>query len=192
MEILWLSQKKFSLDRSFQRAIVHPKRSSYAKFMLWYHFMQGAVVKLYWSKWTSVATHLSTWLKTIVSQFGSFHSFSGPKLLGLFWCPKRHFLAIWGPNVCHGLDKNCSSWIDLSNRVSCTLNGVRMQKLRSREVDVSTNHLGPTHFMIVQLLGLGFWMFRVFSFMLMLKRPFGLFCNQLGTNEHSRHISSQR
>ena len=67
-----------------------------------------------------------------------------------------------------------------------------MQKLRSREVDVSTNHPGPTHFMTVQLLGLGFWMFRVFAFMLMLKRPFGLFCNQLGTNEHSRHISSQR
>ena len=71
-----------------------------------------------------------------------------------------------------GLVKSCSSWINMSNGLSCTLTGVRMQKLRSREVDVSTNHLGPTHFMTVQILGLCFWMFMVFEFMLMLKKAF--------------------
>jgi hypothetical protein len=37
--------------------------------------------------------------------------------------------------------KNCIPWIDISNEVSSAPNGDRMQKLRPREVDVSTTSI---------------------------------------------------
>ena len=79
-----------------------------------------------------------------------FWKFSGPKLLELFWGPKRRFFCIkWsGENesilnsifVIYG----CSPWIDLSNDVSCTPNGGSMPKLRPREIYVPSYPTGPT------------------------------------------------
>jgi hypothetical protein len=45
--------------------------------------------------------------------------------------------------------------------------------------------LGPKNLLAFHLLGLGFWMFRVFSLMLYVKIPFWPLCNQLLVNEHS-------
>jgi hypothetical protein len=67
----------------------------------------------------------------------------------------------------------CTPQLDLSDEVSSTPNGDRMQKLRPQEVDVSTTPIGAHKPFGVSSLGLGFWMFRVFSFMLYVKKAFG-------------------
>jgi len=67
--------------------------------------------------------------------------------------------------------KHFSSWIDLSNGIQSPLNIYRMQKIHPREVDISTNHLGAgktftsgsTNLLTFHLLGLGFWMFTVYT-----------------------------
>ena len=66
----------------------------------------------------------------------------------------------------------CYSWIYLSNEPPNTLNGYCMENLRPREVVCSTNHLGAIKFMMIHLLGLVFWMFSVFSLILVINRPF--------------------
>jgi hypothetical protein len=62
-----------------------------------------------------------------------------------------------------------------------------MQKLRPREVDVSTTPIGPANLLDFHLPGLGFWI------LLMLKMPLEPHCNNhLLLKESSHHISSQR
>jgi hypothetical protein len=58
---------------------------------------------------------------------------------------------------------NCTSQLDISNELPCTPNTYCMKTLCHWEVDVSTNHLGPTILLALRLLGLGFWIFRVFG-----------------------------
>jgi hypothetical protein len=70
-------------------------------------------------------------------------------------------------------NRSCTPWLDLSDEVLNTPNRDRMQKLRPREVDVSTTPSRPTNLLAFHLSGLGFWMFRVFSFMLYVKKAFG-------------------
>jgi hypothetical protein len=70
--------------------------------------------------------------------------FLGPKLLGRFEALNDVFWEngeqhIFSFNVSH--IKSCIPRIDLSNGVSSTPNGDRMQKLRPREVDVSTTSI---------------------------------------------------
>jgi hypothetical protein len=48
-----------------------------------------------------------------------------------------------------------------------------MQKLQPREVEVPTYPLGPTYHSTFHLLGLGFWMYRVFEFMSNVKNAYG-------------------
>jgi hypothetical protein len=68
----------------------------------------------------------------------------------------------------------CTPRLYLSNGVSNTPNKDHMQKLRPREVDVSTTPIGAHKpFGVSSPLGLGFWMFRVFSFMFYVKKAFG-------------------
>jgi hypothetical protein len=61
----------------------------------------------------------------------------------------------------------------LSDGVSSAPNKDCMQKLHPREVDVSTTPIGAHKPFGVSSLGLGFWMFRVLSFMLYVKKAFG-------------------
>jgi hypothetical protein len=44
--------------------------------------------------------------------------------------------------ACIGPFTMCTPWIDLSNKVSSAPNGDHMQKLRPREVDISTICIG--------------------------------------------------
>jgi hypothetical protein len=63
-------------------------------------------------------------------------------------------------------------------------------KIWPREVDVSTTPIGPTNLLAFHISGLGFWMFRVFLFIIYVKNdPLEPHCNQLLANERSRHIS---
>ena len=59
------------------------------------------------------------------------------------------------------IEKRCSHQIYLSSEVFCASNRDRMPKLRPREVDVPIYPDGA-HSLALHLLGLGFWMFRVF------------------------------
>jgi hypothetical protein len=52
--------------------------------------------------------------------------------------------------------------------------------------------LGPTNLLEFHILGLGFWMFRVFLLMFYDKTIFWPLCNQIIVNEHSQHISLLR
>jgi hypothetical protein len=72
--------------------------------------------------------------------------FSGPEILGPFSGRKRHFFGsttprIW-PKAYFILNKMCTPWIDIFYKVSSAPNGDLMQKLRRREVDVSTTPIG--------------------------------------------------
>jgi hypothetical protein len=63
--------------------------------------------------------------------------------------------------------------LHLSDELSNTPNGDRMQNLRPQKVDVSTTPIiGPTNLLAFHLPRLGFWMFRVLSFMLYVKKAF--------------------
>jgi hypothetical protein len=64
-------------------------------------------------------------------------------------------------------------FLDLSNEVSNAPNGDRMQKLCPREVDVSTTPIRAHKPFGISSSGLGFWMFRVFSFIIYVKKAFG-------------------
>jgi len=68
--------------------------------------------------------------------------------------------------------RSCIPWIDISNDVSCASNGDSIPKLRPWEIDIPIYPDGAD-ILAFHLLGLGFWMFRVFSFMLYVKRAFG-------------------
>jgi hypothetical protein len=109
--------------------------------------------------------------------FGFFYSFLGPKLLGHFEALNRRFFDMEAPNkcllACIGLFRMCTPWLDLSNLVSSAPNKDRMQKLCPREVDISTTPIGAHKPFGISSSGLGFWMFRVFSFMLYVKKAFG-------------------
>jgi hypothetical protein len=81
----------------------------------------------------------------------------------------------------------CTPHIDLSNELSSAPNGDRMQKLRPREVDVSTTPIGAHKPFGVSSSGLGFWI------LFMLKRNLEPHCkHHLLVNECIHHISSQR
>ena len=55
----------------------------------------------------------------------------------------------------------CSPRIDLSNDVSCASNGYSIPKLQPWEIDVPI-YPDEAHSLVFHLLGLGFWVFRVF------------------------------
>jgi hypothetical protein len=63
--------------------------------------------------------------------------------------------------------------LDLFDEVSSAPNRDCMQKLCPREVDVSTTPIGAHKPFGVSSSGLGFWMFRVFSFMIYVKKALG-------------------
>jgi hypothetical protein len=65
-----------------------------------------------------------------------------------------------------------------------------MPKLRPREIDVPIYPNGA-HILAFHLLGLGFWMFRVFHCFSIIYRPSSLIVTQ-SSEASSRHISSQR
>jgi len=52
--------------------------------------------------------------------------------------------------------------------------------------------MGPTLILALHLLGLGFWMSRVFDIPIYCKMPSEPHCNHLLVNERIHHISSQR
>jgi hypothetical protein len=90
-----------------------------------------------------VATHL---FHVLEKQFSILAVFRVPNFRGCFEALNNVFLGIWGPNDCkrHLPEpiENRSSRLDLSNDVSSAPNGDRMQKLRPREVVVSTTPIG--------------------------------------------------
>ena len=53
-----------------------------------------------------------------------------------------------------------------------------MTKLRPREVGCPTNPNGAHKLLVFHLLGLGFWMFRVFHCFSIIKRPLSLIVTQ--------------
>jgi hypothetical protein len=65
-----------------------------------------------------------------------------------------------------------------------------MPKLRPREIDVPIYPNGA-HILAFHLLGLGFWMFRVFHCFSIIYRPSSLIVTQ-SSEASSHHISSQR
>jgi len=111
----------------------------------------------------------------IVAQFTIFGNFSSPKLPKPFWGPKRHFgksRAARVINCCSSL-KSCSTQIDISNEVLCVSNRNCMPKLRPWEVEVPI-YPNRAHSLAFHLLGLGFWMFRVFHYFSTIDRPSSL------------------
>ena len=54
-----------------------------------------------------------------------------------------------------------------------------MTKLRPREVGYPTNRNGAHKLLVLHLLGLGFWLFKVFSYCSIIKRPLSLIVTQL-------------
>jgi hypothetical protein len=75
--------------------------------------------------------------------------------------------------ACIGPFRMCTPRLDLSNEVSSNPNGDRMQTLLPREVDVLTPPIGAHKPFGVSSFGLEFCMFRVFSFMLYVKKALG-------------------
>ena len=73
--------------------------------------------------------------------------------------------------------QSCSSRIDLSNKILCASNRDRMPKLQPREVDVSI-YPNRAYSLAFHLLGLGFWMFRVFHCFSTINRPSSLIVTQ--------------
>jgi hypothetical protein len=66
----------------------------------------------------------------------------------------------------HGLLKLANNYtyqLDISKKILCVPNGYCIQNFHPREVDVSTSHLGLAILLELHLLGLGFWVFVVFS-----------------------------
>jgi hypothetical protein len=68
---------------------------------------------------------------------------------------------------------SCSPRISLSNNVSCASNKDNMPKLQPREIDVPI-YPDEAHILEFHLLGLGFWMFRVFHCFSIIYRPSSL------------------
>jgi hypothetical protein len=93
-----------------------------------------------------VATHLFQWLKEQFSILAVFYSFSSLKFWGRFEALKEIFLEFLGGRcfLLHDQTNGVifSSRIYLSNEVLNTPNRDRMQKLRPREVDISTTPIG--------------------------------------------------
>ena len=121
------------------------------------------------STWTPTITSFNFSVSLIVAQCTIFSSFSVPKLLKPFWGPKRRFWENyqWHIRIFNSIFtiSSCNPRIYLSNEVFYASNGDRMPKLRLREVDVPTYPNGA-HSLVFHLLGLGFWMFKVFHFFL--------------------------
>jgi hypothetical protein len=86
-----------------------------------------------------VATHLFHGLE---KRFSILAGFQVPNFLGHFEALNDAFWGFGGPGDCLYHSpwpiKNRSSWLDLSNDVSSDPNKDRMQKLHTREVDIST------------------------------------------------------
>ena len=72
---------------------------------------------------------------------------------------------------------SCIPWIDISSDVSCATNIYNMPKLQPWEIDVPIYPDG-VHIMAFHLLGLGFWMFRVLHYFLIISRPSSLILTQ--------------
>jgi hypothetical protein len=85
---------------------------------------------------------------------------------------------------------SCSPRIDISNDVPCASNGDSIPKLPPREIDVPI-YCDRAHILAFHLLGLGFWMFRVFHCLSIIYRPSSLIVTQI-SEACSRHISSHR
>ena len=127
----------------------------------------------------------STWGPTIVSfiflvlaQLTIFSNFSGPELPELFWGPKRRFwasfvLRIWFCLKIYIHGNSCSPQIDISNDVSYTSNGDRMPKLCPRKLKHQFTQTGPI-VLVLHLLWLGFWTFRVLHCFSIINRPSSL------------------
>jgi hypothetical protein len=81
--------------------------------------------------------------------------------------PNRSLLGCIGPF------RMCTPWLDLSDEVPSAPNEDRMQKFTPGKLMYQLPPSGPTNLLVFHLLGLGFWMFRVFSFMLYVKKAFG-------------------
>jgi hypothetical protein len=82
-----------------------------------------------------------------VFHLGSFSTvFRVPNFWGHFEALNDVFLMFGGLEYSKAISwaqsEMCSSWLDLSNELSCAPNGDRMQKLHPREVDVSTTPIG--------------------------------------------------
>ena len=126
-----------------------------------------------YSTWTPTIVSFSFSISLFVAQFTIFGSFSGPELPKPFWDPKRRFLgksrATWIVDLCFSL-KSCSPRIDLSNKLLFVSNGDRMLKLWPWEVDVPIYRNG-VHSLALHLLGLCFWMFRVFHCFSIINKP---------------------
>ena len=67
--------------------------------------------------------------------------------------------------------------MDISNKVLCASNEVRMPKLQPSEVDVPI-YPNEAHGLVLHLVGLGFWMFRVFHCFSTISRPSSLIVTQ--------------
>ena len=107
---------------------------------------------------------LSLSVSLIVAQFTVFSSFSGLELPKPFWGPTQRFLRNMGETWVHGpmlFFKSCISQIDLSNELWFMSNEDRTPKLWPQEVDVPI-YQNRAHSLAFHLLGLGFWMFRVY------------------------------
>ena len=147
-----------------------------------YHYILGGRSDLGWCSWP---TMYSTWTPTtisfsfsislIIAQFTIFSNFWSPEIFEPFWGPEQRFylgIFIWEIWL-----KSCFQLYSLersSNEVSCVSNEDSMTKLRSREVGYPTNPHGAHKLLVLNLLGLGFWLFRVFSYCSIIKRPLGL------------------
>jgi hypothetical protein len=95
--------------------------------------------------------------------------------------------------VCFGTNihfHKCSPQIDISNDVSCASNGDSMPKLRPREIDVPIYPNGA-HILAFHLLGLGFWMFRVFHCFSIIYRPSSLIVTQSSEASSRPHLFSE-
>jgi hypothetical protein len=84
----------------------------------------------------------------------------------------------------------CIPWIYLSNDVLCASNRDSMPKLGPREIDVPIYPDGA-HILAFHLLGLDFWMFRVFHCFSIIYRPSSLIVTQ-SSYANIYHMSSQR
>jgi hypothetical protein len=70
-------------------------------------------------------------------------------------------------------EQMCTPQLDLSDEVSSTPNKIICKSYALGKLTYQLPPSGPTNLLAFHLLGLGFWMFRVFSFMLYVKKAFG-------------------
>jgi hypothetical protein len=105
-----------------------------------------------------------------------FYGFLGSKLSRPFWVPKRHLFGAKMPRMlwkAHArMNRMCIPRREIFDGVPSTPNRGWMKIPPPMMLMYQLTTSGPTNLLVFHLLGSWFWMFRIFSLMLHVKRKF--------------------